>query len=370
MEYYNYLNKNKSNILIYSIIGVVTSFFYDKIKHYIKKKYLIKSEHNNFDNKNTDKSSTKNIVENNNSSYLDKNNEAILLREQLKRNYEFFNDESMENIKKSFVCVVGIGGVGSHTVMTLIRSGVQKIRVIDYDIVTLSSLNRHAFALRGDVGKLKVRVVKEYASKVFPLTTVEDIDDAITPETKDKYLEGVDYVIDCIDDLDNKCFLLKYCVDKKLKVISSMGAGARMNPFLTRMADLNQIKGEKLAKRLRYAYKKKFNENIPNGIKCVFSIEVPKRGLSELEEHQKEDKQAFIVNDNERLRTLPVFASIPAIFGQSLAAVCLCDLAGETEFAQYDEAREEEEKQEDFVGEYSLKKLIQELKEQVNNDEM
>lgn len=290
--------------------------------------------------------------------------EGILLREQLKRNYEFFSSESMEKIKNCFVCVVGIGGVGSHAVMTLIRSGVQKIRVIDYDTITLSSLNRHAFAMRKDVGLMKTKVVKEYASKVFPLTQIEDIDDAITDETKDKYLEGVDFVVDCIDDISNKCSLLKFCSDKGIRVISSMGAGARLNPFLIRISDLNNIKAEVLSKKLRQTYKKKFNEAPPNGIKCVFSIEKPARGLSDLEDHQKKNLQNYQINENERIRTIPVFASLPAIFGQSLAAVLLCDVAGEKEFKLFDDKDEIEEKQTEMVGEISIFKMIQEFKDE------
>ena len=148
-----------------------------------------------------------------------------------------------------------------------------------------------------------------------------------------------------------------------------MGAGARINPFLIRITDFTEIKGEKVARKLRYTFKKTFGVNIPEGIKCVFSIEKPKRGLSELEEHQKENKNDYIVNENERLRTLPVFASIPAIFGQSLAAVCLCDLAGEEDFGEYDEAEEAEEKQANFVGEFPIKKLIKEFRDEINNEE-
>src|SRR5689334_13574582 len=107
--------------------------------------------------------------------------------------------------------------------MTLVRSGVGKIRVVDYDIVTLSSLNRHAFALRSDVGKLKVRVVKEYVNKINPNIIVETIDDAFIWQYAERYiLEGKpDYVVDCIDDLEAKCELLKFCFDNKLPVISS-----------------------------------------------------------------------------------------------------------------------------------------------------
>ena len=290
--------------------------------------------------------------------------EKQLLKEQLKRNYEFFGEEEMEKIKNSYVCVVGLGGVGSHAVMTLIRSGVQRIRVIDYDTVTLSSLNRHAFAIREDVGLFKTQVVKEFCKKIFPLTVIEDVDDALTDETKDKYLSGIDYVIDCIDDLNNKCSLLNYCIDKKIPVISSMGAGARLNPFMIRISDLNSINGEPIARRLRQLYKKRYNTSMPNGIKCVFSIEKTTRGLTEMQDHQKENKENYQINENERIRTIPVFASIPAMFGQSLAAVLLCDLSGEKAFDLYNEKEEEEEKKIGMLGEFEIVKLITQFKEE------
>ena len=296
-------------------------------------------------------------------------NEKELLAEQLKRNYEFFSNEQMEKIMNAKVCVIGLGGVGSHAVMTLIRSGIQNLKVIDYDIVTLSSLNRHAFALREDVGKLKSTVVKEYTKKIFPLTNIISIEDAITLETLEKYLSDEDYIIDCIDDLENKCYLIHYCIKNHKKIISSMGAGAKMNPFLTRYCDFTEIKGDKIAKRLRYLYKKKFNENINEGaVKSVFSLEVPTRGLTDMADHQKENIKDYLINTNERVRTLPVFASIPAIFGQSLAAITLCELAGENMFATYSEEKEKQEKEEDMIGEYSIKNLILELKQDLKLD--
>ena len=95
--------------------------------------------------------------------------------------------------------------------MTLIRSGINKIRVIDYDIITLSSLNRHAFATRKDVGKLKVKVVEEFTKEINPNIIYECIDDAFMIDDADEYIKNgnPDYVIDCIDDLNSKCDLLK-----------------------------------------------------------------------------------------------------------------------------------------------------------------
>lgn len=247
--------------------------------------------------------------------------------------------------------------------MTLIRSGIKKLRVIDYDAVTLSSLNRHAFAFRSDVGKLKVRVVKEYAKKINPNIIIESIDDAFEGDYAEKYISAgnPDYVIDCIDDLDAKCELLEFCERKNLRVISSMGAGGKMDPSSIRFSDFNSIKGEKLAKRLRILYKKKFRKVIPN-IKSVYSIELSK-GLTDLEEEQKKNVESFRINDNERVRSLPVFASIPAIFGQALASIVLCDLAD----IKINKSLENDENgtnliENDKVGNVLISKLIEDFK--------
>jgi len=212
--------------------------------------------------------------------------------------------------------------------MTLIRSGINKIRVIDYDIITLSSLNRHAFATRKDVGKLKVKVVEEFTKEINPNIIYECIDDAFMIDDADEYIKNgnPDYVIDCIDDLNSKCDLLKYCKDNKIKVISSMGAGGRMDPTCIRVGDLGTVQGEILAKRLKYIYKKKYNEKV-SCIPIIYSNEKNSMNLSELEDHQKDNPEIYRVNDNERVRSLPVFASIPAIFGQALASFVLCDLS-------------------------------------------
>jgi tRNA A37 threonylcarbamoyladenosine dehydratase len=242
--------------------------------------------------------------------------------------------------------------------MTLIRSGVKKIRVIDYDIVTLSSLNRHAFAMRADVGKLKVRVVKEYANKINPYVEIESIDDAFLLEYSDRYIlkDNPDYVIDCIDDLDAKCALLKFCNEKKLNVISSMGASGKRDPSAIRVADFDKVIGDKLGRRLR----RKFKSNVPN-FKTVFAIDKNELGLTELGEHQKQNPENFRINDNERIRTLPVFASIPAMFGQALSSVVLCELAQlNVKFNTPDE-EVDNIKKEEMIGNVTIKKLYEEF---------
>ena len=133
-----------------------------------------------------------NIYINNNIEKDEKNNK-IKISKNNNINYSnlLFNlNNSKNNNNNPFVVIVGIGGVGSHALMSLLRSGITHIRVIDYDMVTLSSINRHAFALRSDVGKLKTSLIKEYCKKLSPLIKIESIEDALLPENLNKYISN------------------------------------------------------------------------------------------------------------------------------------------------------------------------------------
>jgi tRNA A37 threonylcarbamoyladenosine dehydratase len=95
------------------------------------------------------------------------------VKEQLARNEQYFGENSLKKIKNSKIIVVGVGGVGSHVAAQLIRAGVGHVKVIDFDLVTLSSLNRHAFAVRKDVGISKVQCIANYASEILPHVKVD-----------------------------------------------------------------------------------------------------------------------------------------------------------------------------------------------------
>ena len=218
-------------------------------------------------------------------------------RDELERNKKLFKNEieKMPYINKYYM-VIGLGGVGSKVVMNLIRAGVQKIKVIDYDLVTLSSLNRHAFAKRCDVGKFKSDLIKEYCKKARPDIIIESIEEPLLAENLDNFIlkDEPDIIIDCIDDLNTKAELYKFCYIKKLKLFSSMGAGGKCDPTTIRYGKFNEIKGEILSKRLRYIVRKKLKEDkmnpdlLPN-FNCVYSFEKNERGLTELDEEKKQN---------------------------------------------------------------------------------
>ncbi|KAF7328123.1 tRNA threonylcarbamoyladenosine dehydratase [Mycena venus] len=164
-----------------------------------------------------------------------------LIREQLARNYAFFGDEAMAKIRGGTVVIVGCGGVGSWAAVMLVRSGVSRIRLIDFDYVTLSSLNRHATAALPDVGTPKVQCV---ARKLREIARWVDVDARVDIWRKDdgdggRLLEGADWVVDAIDNIQTKVDLLAYCHEHGLKVFSSMGAGAKTDPTRIQIADIS-----------------------------------------------------------------------------------------------------------------------------------
>lgn len=188
-----------------------------------------------------------------------------LVREQLSRNYSFLGDEAMKTLRESFVVVVGLGGVGSHVALSLIRSGVGHVRLIDFDQVSLSSLNRHAVATLQDVGRPKAIVCQEHFASIAPWVRiqawVEIFNESEAGRLFSPFRVGTSsgesteipptYVIDCIDNLNTKVGLLAYCHEHKIKVFASMGAGAKCDPTRICIGDLTMSEEDPLAKSVR-----------------------------------------------------------------------------------------------------------------------
>jgi len=257
--------------------------------------------------------------------------------EEIKKNRIKYKNiiNSCPKIKKYYM-VIGVGGVGSKVVFDLIRSGVQKLKIIDYDLVTLSSLNRHAFAKRTDVGKFKSTLIKEYASKARPDIQIESIDSPLLSNNIDEMIlkDKPDLIIDCIDDLRAKSSLYLFCYLNNIKIISSMGAGGKCDPTTIRYGKFNEIKYEILARRLRYIVRRKMkeldkfknievtDELLPN-FSCVYSFEKNERELEKLDDEDMKMKTNSKNNFNERTRSLPVFACMPSSFGHCLSSFAI-----------------------------------------------
>lgn len=235
----------------------------------------------------------------------------------------------MAKVRGSTVVVVGCGGVGSWCALMLLRSGVAKLRLIDFDLTTLSSLNRHACATLEDVGTPKVAAMQKYFRKVAPWA---EVDGKValwrkSPECEG-WLDGADYVVDAIDNIDTKIELLTHCVKKGIKVFASMGAGAKDDPTRVQISDVSMTYEDPLARSVRAKLRK---NGIHGGIPVVYSTEVP--GEVKLmplpeDEFKKGSVKELGAFDDFRVRILPVLGPLPAIFGLHAATYIMLELAG------------------------------------------
>ncbi|TRM64733.1 hypothetical protein BD626DRAFT_399686 [Schizophyllum amplum] len=251
-----------------------------------------------------------------------------LIREQLARNYAFFGEEGMAKVRGASVAVIGCGGVGSWAAVMLVRSGVSRIRLVDFDYVTLSSLNRHACAGLNDVGTPKVDCIERNLKNISRWVDVDGRVELWQKENGGDLLEGMDWVVDCIDNITTKVDLLKYCHDHGVKVFSSMGAGAKSDPTRIQISDISSTVYDPLARAVRRRLRL---EGVSSGIPVVYSTEPPSDvkllPLPE-EEFQKGTVKELGVFDDFRVRILPVIGPLPSIFGLHAATYILCDIAG------------------------------------------
>ncbi|CAM9575002.1 unnamed protein product, partial [Laminaria digitata] len=252
------------------------------------------------------------------------------LEEELFSRNRFFFQEGFENIRDALVIVVGLGGVGSHAAHMLVRSGVKQLRVIDFDQVTLSSLNRHAVATWEDVGRPKALVLRDRLHAIIPNAAIDARVSMFNIEEADSLLD-VDvppeqcFVLDCIDDLATKAELIEQCSRRGLRVLSSMGAGLKSDPTRLHIAKLDDCSKDRLAMRLRAQLKKAHGVDAGT-VECVYSSEEQVAEMLPLSKEQEKNPEEFGVVDNFRVRVLPVLGTTPAIFGQAMACWVLCEL--------------------------------------------
>lgn len=183
-----------------------------------------------------------------------------------------FKKEGLEKLSKSKILVVGLGGVGSFAAEFIARAGVGNMTIVDGDVVDITNINRQMPALHSTVGMPKIKVVGDRLMDINPELNLVRIQEFLSPERAYEIVsDEFDYVLDCIDSVTPKLNLLIAAKRKKVKVISCMGAGGKMDASKVLVADIKDTKNCYLAKVIR---KRLREEKINKGIKVVFSSEL------------------------------------------------------------------------------------------------
>lgn len=163
-----------------------------------------------------------------------------------------FKTEGLNNLKNAHVLVVGLGGVGSFAAEFLARAGVGNMTIVDGDVVDITNINRQLPALHSTVGMPKVHVVGDRLMDINPELNLIRIEEFLSPERALEIVdEKFDYVLDCIDSVTPKLNLIIACKRKRVKVISSMGAGGKMEASKVKVADITNTVNCFLAKTIR-----------------------------------------------------------------------------------------------------------------------
>jgi tRNA A37 threonylcarbamoyladenosine dehydratase len=185
--------------------------------------------------------------------------------------------EGLYKLKQCTVAVFGIGGVGSFVVEGLVRSGVGGFVLVDDDDVCLTNINRQIHATRKTIGRPKVEVMKERVLEINPKIRVEVFKELYTAESADKLLSaGYSYVVDAIDMVTAKLDLIERCSKMHIPIISSMGAGNKVNPTMLEVADIYDTSGCPLARVIRRELRKRGVK----ALKVVYSKEPPVRPIA------------------------------------------------------------------------------------------
>ena len=194
------------------------------------------------------------------------------MKDQFQRTELLLGEEAMKKLKNSRVAVFGIGGVGGYVVEALVRSGIGAIDIVDSDAVDITNLNRQIIATRSTVGRPKVDVAKERILDINPECEVRTYKMFFLPETKDQFDFGAyDYVVDAIDTVAGKTELIRCAKEAGVPVISSMGAGNKLEASMMEVADISKTSVCPLARVMR----KKLKEIGIDHLKVVYSKEKP-----------------------------------------------------------------------------------------------
>ncbi|MCM1541147.1 MAG: tRNA threonylcarbamoyladenosine dehydratase [Blautia sp.] len=254
------------------------------------------------------------------------------MSDQFARTELLLGKTAMEKLKKSRVAVFGVGGVGGYVCEALARSGVGYFDLIDNDKVSLTNLNRQIIATHKTIGRDKVEVMRERILEINPDADVRIYKSFFLPENTDEFpFTEYDYIVDAVDTVTAKIQLAVTADEKKIPVISSMGAGNKLDASQFKVADIYQTKVCPLAKVMRHELKKR---NIKK-LKVVYSEEIPVRLPADQETVSQEIEQKIIGKSSVEepptgKRAIPgSVAFVPSVAGLIIAGEVIRDLCAD-----------------------------------------
>ena len=234
--------------------------------------------------------------------------QEIMTNKIFDRTIKLIGEENFSKLQSSTVAIFGIGGVGSFTVEALARSGIGHLILIDKDNVDVTNINRQIHALNSTVGKSKVEIMRKRILDINPAAQVDIIQKFYlhSENAEDFFICGYDYVVDAIDTITAKINLAVECQRRKIPIISSMGAGNKLDPTKFKVTDIYKTSVDPVAKVMR----KKLRELGIKNLKVVYSEEVPRA----------------VDKENSSGKVIGSIAFVPSVAGLIIASEVVKDL--------------------------------------------
>jgi len=197
------------------------------------------------------------------------------ISELFSRNKLILGEDYLKGFAKKHVAVFGLGGVGGFALESLARMGVGEFTIVDFDKVTESNINRQIIALHSTIGEKKVDIFKARLLDINPKIKINQYDEFYTEALNDSiFSQKIDYVVDAIDTAKSKIQLLKHCYEHKIPVITSLGAGNRLDPTQLYICDISEVSCQG-CNFLKNILRQLSNEGITSGITAIYSREKP-----------------------------------------------------------------------------------------------
>lgn len=250
------------------------------------------------------------------------------------RSIMLYGEEGFRRLQRSFVAVVGLGGVGSYAAEALVRAGVGRLRVVDCDCVKPSDVNRQLQALATNVDERKVDAAAKRLRAINPHLLLDARHAFFHSDTASELITGeIDFVVDAIDSLNPKAELIKFCCENGTRIISAMGAAGRMDIGRVGIATLGVTRNCSLARALRRSLRRR---GVTADIPVVYSWELPVQPDDGFPDIPVESSGTCLRGRHRR--SLPSISTIPAVFGIMAAHFVILGLIGEGHMGDFEKS--------------------------------